>query len=87
MKVWILKVLNDIHNNYQGIDDIEVYTFDTYSKAASAIVNRGVEAIKDLKKFAHCDYEDLEIEERKDFFHANNGNDYITCQIEEQEVL
>lgn len=87
MKVWVLKVLNDIHNNYQGINDIEIYVYDSHLKANNAIINRCVAAITTLKKIAKCSYEDLEVEERKDFFHVNNGSDYITCQIIEQEIL
>lgn len=87
MKIWVLTVLNDIHNNYKGIDDVETYLFSTRSGAIGALVNRSTSAIRLLKDMAKCEYEDLEVEERKHFFHANNGQDYITCKIEEKDVL
>lgn len=87
MKIWILTVFNDIHNVYKGIDDIETYLFNTHSAAKNALVNRSVSAIKSIKDMAKCEYEDLEIDEREHFFHVNNGQDYITCKIEEKEVL
>lgn len=87
MKVWTVKVLNDIQNNYQGIDDIEVYVFDTRSKAIAALVNRSLRAINFMIEAYHNTMEDLEIEERNGFFHVNDQNNYITIKIEEKEVL
>lgn len=87
MKVWVLTVLNDINNNYQGIDDVETYLFVTHSKAVCALVNRSTSAITTLKNIAKCEYEDLDIQEEEHFFHVNNGQDYITCKIEEKEVM
>lgn len=87
MKVWILKVLNDISNNYQGIDDIEVYVYENRARAITSFINRNLNAISFLTEISKCSAEDLDIEESKNFFHVNDGNNYITCKLEEKEIL
>lgn len=87
MKVWTLTVLNHIENNYQGIDDIEIYIYDSKNKAINSFINRNLKAINDIKAWGECKFEDLEITEFKYLFQCENGRDCISTKITEREVL
>lgn len=86
MSVYIVKVLNDIQNNYQGVDDIEIYVYDKKVKALMCLMNRALGAINFMVENCHCSIDDLDIIQEDNLFHVNDQNNYITIKIEEKEV-
>lgn len=88
--MYIVKILNDIENNYQGIDDVEVYVCSTYRKAInklSDIFESKVKYFKDEYNLSIND-EDLDSEIIADSqFSIHNNRDYFSGKIEEKEVL
>ena len=89
MKVWTVKILNDIEGNYQGIDDTEITVCKDKEKAISVLSDEIKDTLDFFKRKYHENVEDLDYDYPEDHlsFHINNGKDYISGVIEEKEVL
>lgn len=89
MKVYIVKIFNDIENNYQGIDDTEITVCKDKSTAQSILSNELDDTLAYFKRKYDEEIEDLDYEYPDNHlsFHVNNGKDYISGVIEEKEVL
>lgn len=90
MSIYLVKVLNDVSNNYQGIDDIEVYPCSTYDKAIDKLHNIFEEKIKYFEEEYNLSLKegdlDYEIADGKHFC-IHNDRDFFSGQIVEKEVI
>lgn len=89
MKVYIVKIFNDIENNYQGIDDTEITVCKDESTAQSILSNELDDTLAYFKRKYDEEIEDLDYKYPDNHlsFHVNNGKDYISGVIEEKEML
>lgn len=89
MKVYIVKIFNDIENNYQGIDDVDLTPCKDIETAKTVLSNELDDTLKYFKERYKQDIENLEYNYPDNHlsFSVNNDKDYITGAIEEKEVL
>lgn len=89
MNVFLVKVFNDIENNYQGIDDFKTTVCRNEETAKMVLSNELDDTLKYFKDTYNEGIDDLEYEYSDDHlsFSVDNGRDYISGKIEEKEVL
>lgn len=85
MKLYTLKTLKDLGNNYQGLEDVKIYNFTTLEKAQLKMK----EEMKKAKEFfltEYCGEEDINEELQDMYFCIDDGEDYIHGEIVETEL-
>lgn len=87
MKVYIVKTYYDIENNYKGIDDIPVIVCSTKEKAMKEFEIICKNSNDYFKSNYNSKVSDLNTEKREGFYNVNNDKDYITCIIEDKDVI
>ena len=83
MKIYILKTLTDIHNNYGGLDDVRVTVFTDVNKAQEEMKH----FYESTKKYfiEEREYEEYELNMSYEDYscYINNDNDYYSAEIVE----
>lgn len=90
MKVYVVQILNDIHNCYEGLNDTEIYVYDDIKKAIKKFNESFEEKAKYFENVYEMDLNDEEIEYSVTAdiqFFIHNNQDYFHGRIIEQEVL
>lgn len=89
MKVYVVKIFDDIESNYQGIDDFHITLCKDIETAKTILSNELDDVLKYFKERYKEGIKDLDYEYSEDHlsFSVNNGKDYISGIIQEKEVL
>lgn len=87
MNIYVLKILFDINNNYNGIDDVEVHCFTTLEKAQEEMKKKYAEYKNIFIEEYGCeegDFEENNIDELS--FIVGDCSDYYSGKIEKLEI-
>lgn len=90
MKVYVVQILNDIHNCYDALNDTEIYVYGDIKKAIKKFNESFEEKAKYFENVYEMDLNDEEIEYSVTAdvqFSIHNNQDYFHGRIIEKEVL
>lgn len=83
MKIYNVQILNDISNNYQGLDDTKIFSFANLKDAKAKLTeeyNKAIELFEDVPK------DMLNKEKNEMNFSIDDENDYVHGIIRETEM-
>lgn len=83
MKIYNVQILNDISNNYQGLDDTEIFSFVNLEDAKAKLAE---ECDKAIELFEDVPEDMLNIERDEMNFSIDDENDYVHGRIKEAEI-
>ena len=83
MKIYILKTLCDVNNNYGGIDDVRVSAYTDLKKAQEHMKEFFDTAKNSLIEDEYCPEEYLNMHYEDYLCYVNNNIDYYSAEIVE----